>query len=486
MAQVQFGRLLGASGFTRTVAVKRVHAQLAESPEFMSMLLDEARLVARIQHPNVVPTIDIVAADEEVLLVMEYVPGESLARLIRLAQEAGTTISEPIATSIVCGLLHGLHAAHTATSELDEPLEIVHRDVSPHNVLVGTDGLTRVLDFGIAKARGRVQTTRAGQVKGKLAYLAPEQISCDEVSPRTDVYAAAIVLWETLTCRRLFDGSNDGAVLHRVLAGDVPAPSTVVPGLSPALDALVLRGLARDPAQRFASAFDFAVALEDEIGFATTRRVAEWLSSTAGEALARRAAQVVEIERDSASVPQAPQRAPRSRRAATARSPEETTSDVIGLERGDPATQITETSGVSPPGHASSTSTTATTAVWPGPARRPRAVMALGVAALAALGGLAWWTTTRATAVPPVQPDAAAAGSVSPSPPVVAPTEPVAPALPQPSVAPSASAAPTVARPRPAPRPARPAAAGTARGAACDPPFTVDAQGVRRWKRECR
>jgi len=176
MATVHFGRLLGPVGFSRTVAIKRLHPQFAKDPEFVSMFLDEARLAARIRHPNVVPTLDVVATQGELFLVMDYVQGESLSRLIRAARERGHRIPPRIVSSILTGALHGLHAAHEAKNERGEPLNIVHRDISPQNVLVGSDGVPRVLDFGVAKAAGRVQTTREGQLKGKLAYMAPEQI----------------------------------------------------------------------------------------------------------------------------------------------------------------------------------------------------------------------------------------------------------------------------------------------------------------------
>src|SRR5262245_51026591 len=155
MATVHLGRLLGPVGFSRTVAIKRLHAQYAQDPEFVSMFLDEARLAARIRHPNVVPTLDVVATSGELFLVMEYVPGESLSRLARAARDRMERMPPRIVSAIMSGVLHGLHAAHEAKSERGEPLGIVHRDVSPQNVLVGTDGVARVLDFGVAKAAGR-------------------------------------------------------------------------------------------------------------------------------------------------------------------------------------------------------------------------------------------------------------------------------------------------------------------------------------------
>src|SRR5579864_4264727 len=159
-----------------------------------------------------------------------------------------------IVASVLAGALRGLHAAHEAKSEVGDPLEIVHRDVSPQNVLVGTDGIPRVLDFGVAKAAGRVQTTREGQLKGKLAYMAPEQITTGSVTRKTDVYAAAVVLWEMLTGRRLFRADNEAKLLSLVLDSEVQLPSKLVEGLDEGFDRVVARGLDRDPAKRYATA----------------------------------------------------------------------------------------------------------------------------------------------------------------------------------------------------------------------------------------
>jgi serine/threonine-protein kinase len=193
-------------------------------------------------------------------------------------------------------MLHGLHAAHEARSETGEPLGIVHRDVSPQNVLVGADGLARVLDFGIAKARGRLQTTREGQVKGKLAYMAPEQIKLGEVSRRTDVFAAGIVLWEALTGERLFTGDNEGHLMMRVVEAKVDPPSARRSGISAALDAVVVRALAREAADRFETAREMALALEAAGAIAPTSAVGRWVELTASATLEERAQRVRSIE----------------------------------------------------------------------------------------------------------------------------------------------------------------------------------------------
>jgi serine/threonine protein kinase len=169
-----------------------------------------------VQHPNVAPTLDVVAQGNELLLVMEYIRGESLGALLKATRDAGTTVPIPMVTAITIGFLSGLQVAHEATDERGHPLAIVHRDVSPESVLVGTDGVARVLDFGVAKAATRLQTTREGRLKGKRACMAPEQVS-GKVSQRTDVYSAGVVLWETLACRRLFRGETEAQLLRKVL-----------------------------------------------------------------------------------------------------------------------------------------------------------------------------------------------------------------------------------------------------------------------------
>jgi eukaryotic-like serine/threonine-protein kinase len=297
MASVHIGRLLGPVGFARTVAIKRMHPQLAQDPEFVSMFLDEARLAARIRHPNVVPTLDVVAIADELFLVMDFVQGESLSRLIRAASVRGERIPPDMVATTMAGALHGLHAAHEAKSDGGVPLGIVHRDVSPHNILVGVDGVARVLDFGVAKAVGRLQTTRDGQLKGKLGYMAPEQVR-GEVSRTTDVYAASVVLWEALTGKRLFRGDNEAQVLDRVMRGcDVP-PSQHAAGLPPALDELTMRGLNVDPARRFATARDMARALEEAIPFAPVSRIGDWVEVAAKQTLDERSARIASIESD--------------------------------------------------------------------------------------------------------------------------------------------------------------------------------------------
>jgi hypothetical protein len=219
-----------------------------------------------------------------------------LSRLLVAARAGGITIPHSITTAIVSQLLFGLHAAHGATDESGVPLGIVHRDVSPHNVLVGVDGVARVLDFGVAKARGRVQTTQNGQIKGKMAYMAPEQLRAEPVTPQTDLYAASLVLWECLVGRRLFDTEEPSAIYRLVLEGIIDPPSKFVPAAAP-FDALVMRGLSRRAEDRFASAREMASLVEKIVQPAAAETVGNWVRSVASESLKRSEDLIARLER---------------------------------------------------------------------------------------------------------------------------------------------------------------------------------------------
>lgn len=296
MATVHLGRLVGQVGFSRTVAVKRLHPQYAKDDEFTSMFVDEARLASRIQHPNVVSTLDVVKTNEELFLVMEYVMGEALSKLVRNAAKRGERMPPNIVLGVMSGMLHGLHAAHEAKSETREALNIVHRDISPQNVLVGVDGVARVLDFGVAKAAMRSGATKDGQMKGKLSYMSPEQLNGKDIDRRSDIFASGVVLWEALAGKRLFSGTDAGEILAKVLTSEIPSPKAVVPSLPDAVSDAVMKSLRRDPEDRFQTSRDFAIALEQAAPLATSHSVGEWVKEYGGEELAKRAALVAEIE----------------------------------------------------------------------------------------------------------------------------------------------------------------------------------------------
>lgn len=288
MATVRLGQLEGPGGFRKLVAIKQLNAELAAEPGLSSMLAQEARLNSAINHPNVVSIFDVLEHDDELMLVMDYVNGETLAQLLRQTRKQGTEVPVRVARRMLNDVLHGLHAAHTATSVEGAPLGIVHRDVSPQNVMIGVDGIARVLDFGVAKAALGASYTAPGQVKGKLAYMAPEQVREQPVDARTDVFAAGVVLWEALSGRRLFVGGTASQVISSLLSKPIATLSKQRRDVSPELDQLLQKALARAPAERFASARDFADALEATGKLASRAEVATWVQKTASAALEQR------------------------------------------------------------------------------------------------------------------------------------------------------------------------------------------------------
>ena len=300
MATVHIGRMVGEVGFAKLVAIKRLHSHLAKDPEFLDMFLDEVRLAGRIRHPNVVQPLDVVVLGSEVFLVMEYIHGESLARILRNVRQQNGSVPLRIASAIMSGALAGLHAAHEAKDEHGQPLHIVHRDVSPQNMLVGVDGIARVLDFGIAKAADQAHSTKVGELKGKIAYMAPEQIKGKPATRRTDVYAATIVLWECLTGVRLFD--MDATPLGAILKAqaNIAPPSKHNRDVPPALDELVLKGLAVNPDLRFESALAMADALDGVLPGATQSQVGQWVEAVAKASIVERNARIAGIERTGA------------------------------------------------------------------------------------------------------------------------------------------------------------------------------------------
>ncbi|MGE0789009.1 MAG: serine/threonine-protein kinase [Sandaracinaceae bacterium] len=275
MASVHLGRVRAAGGFERIVAIKCCHPHLSGDPEFVAMFLDEARIAASIHHPNVVATLDVGTEGAVLYHVMEYIEGQRLADVLKL--EAAAPV--PIVARMMIDVLHGLHAAHEIVDPSGLPLDVVHRDVSPQNVMVGTDGSSRIMDFGIARAAARTTVTEQGVVKGKFAYMSPEQLMGQPVDRRCDVFAAGVVLWEALTGRRLFQGSSQGETVNRVLHVPVVPPSRYRPEAA-ALDAVVQRALTRSLDGRYPTALAFAEALEAATEVAKASEVAALLRDT--------------------------------------------------------------------------------------------------------------------------------------------------------------------------------------------------------------
>ncbi len=285
MARIHLAATRGED--SRVYALKGLHESAEEEPLHRDMLLDEAAIVLRVRHPNVVRTIGVATRDERLFVVMEYVEGISLDRLVR--ERLPGALPPRVVVAILAGALRGLHAAHEARGERGEPLGVVHRDVSPQNVLVGADGVARIADFGCAKAAGRVQSTRRGEIKGKLLYMAPEQISGARIDRRLDVYAAGIVLWEALTAQPMFDADTPAAMLAATLEGCTIRPSDLAPNIPSALDDVVFRAMRPSPLERFTTAIEMAEALEAAVEPAGAGELACWVRALGAPALRHQA-----------------------------------------------------------------------------------------------------------------------------------------------------------------------------------------------------
>jgi eukaryotic-like serine/threonine-protein kinase len=448
MATVHLGRLVGPAGFTRTVAIKRLHPQFAKDDEFSSMFLDEARIAARIRHPNALTALDVVAAKGELYIVMDYIHGESLGKLLR-----GGPVPLAVASSISTQALLGLHAAHEAVDDRGVPLAIVHRDVSPQNILVGVDGVARVVDFGIAKAASQVHTTKAGKIKGKLSYMSPQQVQSEDVDRRADIFAAGVVLWESVVGRKLL--ARGDATITRVVnwQGIPPEELALVPAF---LQPIVQRALARDPDQRYATAREMAVALADAVPPAGSMEVGDWVEERAHQILADRARAVSDVERQTTSSDVRPAFA-----SVVPGGSDETRTALSSADLG--------------------------VASVPAPPHRKRLALLLVAALLLVFLGA--WGVLRSplvsppapvAALPPALPVAAAPAHEAAPPVAPAPVPVQAVATEAPSAAPAAAAAPVVAR-RPSTAAAKPAAAKKN----CNPPFTIGKDGIKQFKPEC-
>ncbi|MCB9660053.1 MAG: serine/threonine protein kinase [Sandaracinaceae bacterium] len=262
MGTVYLARLARAGGFQRMVAIKLLHRHLAEEKHFVSMLLDEARLAARLHHPNAVGILDVRESELGYYLVMDYVDGFAMDDVLDRARSHEERMR--LGIRILLDATTGLDAAHRLMDDDGRPLEIVHRDVSPQNVLVGRDGVGRITDFGVARAAERITSSRPGTIKGKPCYMAPEQAECRELDARADLFALGIVLWETLTGQLLFE-SEEGtmSILLAVLQRPIPVPSQVCPEVPLALERVCMKALERNVAARYQSGREFIDALTE-------------------------------------------------------------------------------------------------------------------------------------------------------------------------------------------------------------------------------
>ena len=263
MGEVLLARIAGQQGFEKLLVIKRILPNLAEEEEFCTMFFDEARLSARLNHPNIVQIFDMGEVSGSHYLAMEYVAGDDLRRLQRHAVRKNIPIPLGVTCRIIADAAAALDHAHKARDAAGHPLGLVHRDVSPQNVLVGFDGAVKLIDFGVAKAANKIQHTAAGVIKGKLSYMSPEQASGAEIDHRSDVFSLGILFWETVTGTRLFKADNEPLTLQLVRECKVPRPSSVNPSLPPELDQLILGVLKPRPEDRKYDAMTLRMAIED-------------------------------------------------------------------------------------------------------------------------------------------------------------------------------------------------------------------------------
>ena len=263
MAEIFKGRALSLDGIERPVAIKRILPSLSQNRKFLKMFIDEARLSMRLSHANIVQVFDVGRADDTYFLVMEFVDGSNIRRIVQKSAEIGYQIPTAVALNIVIEICRGLATAHEASDATGAPLGIVHRDVSPPNILISWSGEVKITDFGLAKAVSQLERTEPGIVKGKFSYLSPEAAEAKEVDARSDIFSAGIILHELLTGRRLFMGKSDLDTVELVKKCQIPLPSSIQASIKPELDAIVLKALAKDRRRRYQSAREFGDDMAD-------------------------------------------------------------------------------------------------------------------------------------------------------------------------------------------------------------------------------
>ena len=287
MAEVVLAVQRGLGGLERLVVLKRVLPHLREDPAFSRMFLDEARLASHLRHPNIVDVLDVQRDGESFFIVMEYLSGEDLRHVLDKMFAGELAMPLPVAARIIADSAAGLHHAHTARDRRGVPLNLVHRDVAPGNLMVTFDGVSKLLDFGVAKAAILNSHTEPGQIKGKFAYCSPEHVLQGDIDYRADIFSLGVIFYELITGQRLFGGGPPPAVLSAVLNKPIASPRDLNPEVPGALEQLAMKALERDPDNRLASASEFSEWLEewlDELDIKPTElQVAEWMRDSLEE-----------------------------------------------------------------------------------------------------------------------------------------------------------------------------------------------------------
>ncbi|MFH2009384.1 MAG: serine/threonine-protein kinase [bacterium] len=283
MAEIFKAKVLGVGGFEKDLVVKQILPQYAKYREFVDMFIDEAKITVSLTHGNIVPVYELGRIEGIYFIAMEYVAGRDLSQVLLRGAELKAAFSPEQATAVIIDVLKGLDYAHRRKDRHGEPMGIVHRDVSPQNVVVSFDGEVKILDFGIAKAAQRLVETHPGAVRGKFGYLSPEQARGDPVDRRADIFSAGVVLWELLTARRLFGTSSEAVALKLIQKGKVPPPSSVNPALPPELDPILAKALTTSPDERYKDAAAFQLALSKYLysshGAVTSESIGEYMKS---------------------------------------------------------------------------------------------------------------------------------------------------------------------------------------------------------------
>jgi serine/threonine-protein kinase len=453
-ANVSLSVAQGPEGFKKLFVVKSLRSIYAQDPEFRAMFMTEARLSARLNHPNVVSVYEVFEQQATPTILMEYIEGQTLDSILALPEPK---LPLELHLRILADVLSGLHYSHELLDLKHEPLNVVHRDVSPHNVMVSYEGTAKILDFGIAKLSGSTVETDAGVIKGKLRYMPPEQIAGEEVDRRADVFAVGVMLWEALSGTKLWKGLPDATIMNRVLSGEIPKPKHPSQALLPELEAICMRALAPARDERYQTALDLELALEDYLAkrshYVSAREISKFMCERFADAR-RSVEQRIEAE----------------------------------LLRGESAAAVAlERTRSITPSHATY-STSRTDQTEPRSRLWIPALLLLGVGALIVLTGLRDRSASDAPVTHPVT-NVAEVREPTAAPPNTG-SDPVA----QPPSAPSDSAAPLGSTPAPAvssrpkaassgARVARPASSKP--NAACDPPYFLDERGIKKFKREC-